>query len=191
MPEPSLPSPAVWRVPTPRLPGHWHPATSGPIVAALRSAAGLTQTDMARRIGCGRHAVSWWETKRRPFLCVHGVPKRIVAELARLGFDMVATKVRPHPACAYDPITSARPVIANTPPRVRAYWSAKTAPSRCGAKTRKGHPCQAKLEPGRKRCRFHGGRSTGPRAPEGRARIAEAQRARWAAWRAARKPEPL
>lgn len=29
------------------------------------------------------------------------------------------------------------------------------------------------------RCRLHGGKSTGPRTLEGRARIAEAQRARW------------
>ena len=36
------------------------------------------------------------------------------------------------------------------------------------------------------RCRLHGGLSTGPKTPEGRARIAEAQRRRWARWRAAR-----
>ncbi len=41
----------------------------------------------------------------------------------------------------------------------------------CGAKRhRDGQPCQAKSEPGKRRCRFHGGRSTGPRTPEGRAR---------------------
>ena len=40
-----------------------------------------------------------------------------------------------------------------------------TAP-RCGAKTRKGTPCKA---PAMKngRCRMHGGKSTGPRTPEG------------------------
>jgi hypothetical protein len=41
----------------------------------------------------------------------------------------------------------------------------------CGAKRhRDGQPCQAKSEPGKRRCRFHGGRSTGPRTPEGKAR---------------------
>ncbi len=37
---------------------------------------------------------------------------------------------------------------------------------RCGAKTRKGAPCRA---PAMKngRCRMHGGKSTGPRTPEG------------------------
>lgn len=41
----------------------------------------------------------------------------------------------------------------------------------CGAKRhRDGQPCQAKSEPGKRRCRFHGGRSTGPRTSEGKAR---------------------
>ncbi len=41
--------------------------------------------------------------------------------------------------------------------------------ARCGAKTRKGTPC---LNPVMKngRCRLHGGKSTGPRTPEGLAR---------------------
>jgi hypothetical protein len=43
--------------------------------------------------------------------------------------------------------------------------------SKCGAKRhRDGQPCQAKPEPGKGRCRFHGGRSTGPKTSEGRAR---------------------
>jgi hypothetical protein len=54
----------------------------------------------------------------------------------------------------------------------------------CGATTRRGTACQNPPEPGRTRCKFHGGKSTGPRSAEGRSRIAEAQRARWAAWRA-------
>lgn len=41
----------------------------------------------------------------------------------------------------------------------------------CGARRhRDGQPCQAKSEPGKRRCRFHGGRSTGPRTDEGKAR---------------------
>ena len=43
----------------------------------------------------------------------------------------------------------------------------------CGARRhRDGEPCRALSEPGKKRCRFHGGRSTGPRTPEGKARCA-------------------
>ena len=41
----------------------------------------------------------------------------------------------------------------------------------CGAKRhRNGQPCQALSEPGKRRCRFHGGRSTGPQTPDGKAR---------------------
>lgn len=56
----------------------------------------------------------------------------------------------------------------------------KAGPQTCGAKTRAGHPCRnrAIFESGR--CKNHGGMSTGPRTPEGRERIAEAQRQRWA-----------
>nr|WP_297781307.1 HGGxSTG domain-containing protein [uncultured Roseovarius sp.] len=50
---------------------------------------------------------------------------------------------------------------------------------RCRAKTRKGKPCRAKPLPGKSRCKFHGGMSTGPRTPEGRMRIAKAQGRRW------------
>lgn len=43
----------------------------------------------------------------------------------------------------------------------------------CGAKRhRDGEPCQALSEPGKRRCRFHGGRSTGPKTAEGKARCA-------------------
>jgi hypothetical protein len=53
----------------------------------------------------------------------------------------------------------------------------------CGARNRQGNPCAVRVEPGKRRCRFHGGLSTGPRTAEGRARIAEAQRRRWRAHR--------
>ncbi len=41
----------------------------------------------------------------------------------------------------------------------------------CGARTRAGHPCRALKVPGRKRCRWHGGLSTGPRTAAGIARV--------------------
>jgi ribosomal protein L40E len=44
---------------------------------------------------------------------------------------------------------------------------------RCGAKSkRRGKPCRLKCIYGNGRCRFHGGLSTGPRTPEGKARSA-------------------
>ena len=40
----------------------------------------------------------------------------------------------------------------------------------CGAKTRAGGACQNPAIGGRNRCKLHGGKSTGPRTPEGKAR---------------------
>ena len=41
---------------------------------------------------------------------------------------------------------------------------------RCLAKTRRGTPCQNPAIRGPNRCRMHGGKSTGPRTVEGKAR---------------------
>jgi hypothetical protein len=54
---------------------------------------------------------------------------------------------------------------------------------RCGALNRAGDFCRVRAEPGKARCRFHGGFSTGPKTEAGRQRIAEAQRRRWRAFR--------
>ena len=45
-------------------------------------------------------------------------------------------------------------------------------PKFCLAKTRSGTSCQNIPINGKKRCRLHGGLSTGPRSAEGKARIA-------------------
>lgn len=42
----------------------------------------------------------------------------------------------------------------------------------CGAKIGPGVLCYLKSEPGKKRCRYHGGQSTGPRTQAGKARSA-------------------
>lgn len=48
----------------------------------------------------------------------------------------------------------------------------------CGARCRDGHTCRARVVRGKRRCRVHGGLSTGPKTVEGRARIAESNRRR-------------
>jgi hypothetical protein len=61
----------------------------------------------------------------------------------------------------------------------------------CGARCRSGSPCEAPrvwvkgADAPRSRCRMHGGLSTGPRTPEGRATIAQSNRRRAAQRRAA------
>jgi hypothetical protein len=42
----------------------------------------------------------------------------------------------------------------------------------CGARRRRdGKPCEALSVPGRRRCKWHGGMSTGPRTAAGRAKV--------------------
>lgn len=50
--------------------------------------------------------------------------------------------------------------------------------SPCGARTRFGTSCRGIPVAGKRRCRLHGGKSTGPRSEEGRARIAASNRRR-------------
>ena len=45
---------------------------------------------------------------------------------------------------------------------------------KCSAKTRRGTACQKPPIRGKKRCRLHGGASTGPRTEQGKARVAAA-----------------
>jgi len=54
----------------------------------------------------------------------------------------------------------------------------------CGARTRSGVACKKKVIPGKTKCRYHGGLSTGPKTVAGKAKIAAAQRLRWKTWRA-------
>ena len=44
---------------------------------------------------------------------------------------------------------------------------------RCGARTRQGTPCKNPGVKGRRRCKLHGGRSSGARTPEGRQRVVD------------------
>ena len=64
-------------------------------------------------------------------------------------------------------------------------------PRRCGAKTRSGGRCKKHPIAGKRRCRNHGGLSTGPRTKEGRARIAAAntKHGRYVRWRESRERE--
>ena len=50
--------------------------------------------------------------------------------------------------------------------------SSKNTGQSCGARTRRGTACQKPPLNGKTRCRLHGGLSTGPKTPEGKARIA-------------------
>ena len=63
---------------------------------------------------------------------------------------------------------------------------------RCGAKTRSGAPCAKFPIEGKRRCRLHGGLSTGPKTVAGRAAISAAntKHGRYKNWREKQAKEP-
>lgn len=156
----------------------------------LRLAAGLTQIELARRAGVGRHAVQYWEGK--PIVRTREyAPLQFCKVLGLQGLCNLNARARgwgitPQPT--WQEIADV--AVENYLARKRQAEAERLSRRRvlCGAKTRKGGHCQNKSEAGKRRCKFHGGKSTGAKTPEGRARIAEAQRARWAAWRLKRAP---
>jgi transcriptional regulator with XRE-family HTH domain len=145
---------------------------TGNDLRAAREAKGWGLRELARRAGITHRAVAYWEA--RASLDPRGYAVKRMADALGitlpdappLGEFLEALRARGGVKPFAAPVPKA-------PIRVR-----------CGARTRKGTPCRALSEPGKRRCRFHGGKSTGPRTPEGKARIAEAQRRRWARWRA-------
>jgi transcriptional regulator with XRE-family HTH domain len=160
---------------------------TGAELRRLRRAAGLTQADLASHAGYGREAVGYWEAKAGPIACRYGAVRRF---LDALGIDP-APYPPPRAEARFD---AARAAIEAQVEAAMTQWRARQADKlakeaakrrvTCGAKTRKGNPCRNESEPGKRRCKFHGGRSTGAKTPEGRARIAEVQRQRWARYRA-------
>ena len=64
-------------------------------------------------------------------------------------------------------------------------------PIRCGAKTRSGVPCAKFPKEGKRRCRLHGGLSTGPKTDAGREAISAAntKHGRYRSWRDKRAKE--
>jgi hypothetical protein len=75
------------------------------------------------------------------------------------------------------PVRAGANDFAGWPPWLAAYVQkygqlAKHMRVPCGGKRRSdGQPCQALSVPGKRRCKWHGGCSTGPRTAEGKAKV--------------------
>lgn len=150
-----------------------------------RKSAGLSQHALARRAGVSRDAVRYWEAKAE--VDARGwAPRRF---FNALGLMVYPPSIRARAGRGFTAIDDMQARLDAEVERRLTVWCEQEARRadlrrvRCGARTRKGTPCRSLSEPGRRRCRFHGGKSTGPQTPEGLARIAEAQRRRWARWR--------
>ena len=154
---------------------------SGADLRAARKAAKITQADLAKRVGVSRETVQYWEAKptigrRSAGECIaEALGLRInLRSNARAGGWGVSWREQAD--------AQAEVLFAAYLTRRKEREAHRLACHRviCGAKTRKGGQCRNKSEPGKRRCKFHGGKSTGAKTPEGLARIAEAQRRRWA-----------
>lgn|GEM_PF-1135651 len=189
----------------------WPTGPAGTALAAARKAAGFSQTALGEKAGMGRHAVSYWE--RKPHIDRRAWAVRRMAEAEPMIQELLedcetTTRARMMGLSLPDNLTSnarARDrcypltghdadfesAIAKELSRMQERIALRLARLRvvCGAKkTRKGTPCRNMSEPGKRRCKFHGGKSTGPRTVDGKSRIAAAQRKRWAT--AQSKPSP-
>jgi transcriptional regulator with XRE-family HTH domain len=151
-------------------------AMTGAELQTARAEAGWSQRELARRAGIHRSTVQYWEAKA-------GVDP-LSWSMKRIARAFGWRISRHHRARArhrvLDRETDAEFINRHfTGSTRRTLLRIVNRRVICAAKTRKGTPCKAKSEPGKKRCRFHGGLSTGPKTEEGRRRIAEAQRSRW------------
>ena len=135
---------------------------------AARKKAGLTQAELGKLAGFTRIAVSRIESRTRPTKAVSMT--RFVDALNGLGFDI-------------KPVQSYRRQVPDMLNLLYSIPGIPTAYPRCGAMTRKGTLCRCKPMPGKKRCSYHGGMSTGPKTQAGKGRIRQAQIARWCKYR--------
>lgn len=160
---------------------------TGADLKALRTDAGLTQRALAVLAGTSRNAVQYWE--RRKVLDPTGWAVRQFAEV--LGLDHFPHRYARARTWGVSAIGGHLARLELEPRYLaelarlgeRAAQRSAKARVRCEAKTRAGHPCGQMSEPGKRRCKWHGGKSTGPKTPEGKARIAEVQRRRWVEFR--------
>lgn len=154
----------------------------GKYLAALRRRAGLSQIALAKRAGVSRQTISHWENKSA--LDGRAATLAIIARAFDEPDRQRILSSRPDPAFGrlqiVGPINLAQLRMLHASKSMRSAAHAQMHRQRCGARTRRGMACKLKSEPGKARCRLHGGLSTGPKTAEGEARIADAQRKRWA-----------
>lgn len=175
---------------------------TGRQIRAARALLGWTRADLARAASVHVNSVAYWEDAANIPTGAYQVPvacRRMRKALLKSG---VRTFVSPRigvELCENDNLDSSARGRARPRHGVKEYCRVpelpidktrpvpsvkSTGPQLCGARTRQGRPCLRKALANRK-CRNHGGASTGPRTQAGRDRIAKAQRKRWRQWRMA------
>ena len=172
------------------------PLPTGALLKEKRNSAGLTQRELAARAGLHLNSVNSLEQ----FAVVPGTSWHALGLVSKVlrdcgakipvawtdwrmrwrsaRFPTAGSGGRAMGSYAAVETNSVRGAVASQLTRVFGRPPRRLSE----AATRAGGRCRCKALPNG-RCKFHGGFSTGPRTPEGRARIAEAQRRRWAARR--------
>ncbi|MBL4749765.1 MAG: helix-turn-helix domain-containing protein [Amylibacter sp.] len=159
---------------------------TGAELKAARKAKRLNQTELGALAGVARCTVSYWENKQGQLPNSGGLNLMLDA----LGLEHLKYfHANNAPARGWGIIDTQQEWVNRQAQRelqrLKEREQDRVANMRvqCRAKTRKGRPCKLMSEAGRKRCKFHGGMSTGPKTAQGKARIAEAQRMRWQRYR--------
>lgn len=118
-----------------------------------------------------REALAAIEAKRGtryPLTINSGIINAIIAEWAELsGINNGPKFALLGSGCVPELIDATR---ANDSGKRRVRRQPAKDGQKCGARTQVGHPCRGRAIPGKRRCKWHGGSSTGPRTAEGRAR---------------------
>ena len=156
---------------------------TGADLKAERKAVGLTQSALADLAGIHRQSVCYWEKKASIGRRYDWAANRMLNVLGVSVMYEYPTSTRARGNGVLLDSQQKRQDRQFARLKEKAQEQAARYRQPCGAKTRKGHQCRLMSEPGRRRCKFHGGKSTGPKTPEGKAKIAKAQMKRWADWR--------
>lgn len=152
-------------------------AATGEDLKRERQARKLSRRALAALCNLHPDTIRYWEKK--PKLDARGYAPRLICSALGIALPDPKRRIAPQSKPTWGILntnTRARHGVLQLPAR-------KAWPTTCGSRTRNGGKCKARPVNGKRRCRYHGGLSTGPKTPEGKARIAEAQRRRWKAFR--------
>ena len=123
---------------------------TGAELKANRLAKGLSRRALGKLCGIHPNTVQYWEGKA--WLDWTGYSLTRMAEVLSLTIFRSHTRARVH---GVSPLSYQK--LPNN------FKQPKVKYQQCGAKTRQGTPCRKISEPWRRRCRLHGGLSTGPK----------------------------
>lgn len=132
---------------------------NGADIVALRRDKGWSQRELARQAYIHHSTVQYWE--KQSALDWDSFVVQSIAVALDWDANVSSTRAR-HGVMSYSAMDAIMKEQAHllSDRLAKRLWNARVT---CGAKTRKGTPCRAKSMPGKRRCKLHGGMSTGPR----------------------------